>query len=266
MRRSSLFTPIILFVVLFAPVLPARAAGSAFFALSASNPVPAVGDDIKVAVWVNPNGEAIDTVRANLSFNPGAVEAIWFDLAPSFPSLSPDYGIDNANGTLTFGAYKFGERVTASSLLATVTFRTLAAGSATISVDDTSRLITDGVEKIDAETSRANGTVSLAIGGSSAPVSDKALEAAALVYFGAFAGRMPSTAVEWEALHCMAYDTCYPADVAERNVAHERQSLVVFGAKYAHIPVTAADWRALHAIAYTTIFYDWTAIDAVSGT
>lgn len=254
---------------LLAPLLgfaPARAAGLATFGLALSSSSVAAGEQFTAKVWVNPNGEAIDTIRVHLTFDPAVVEATWFDIGTAFPSLSPDYTIDNALGDLDVGAFKYGDRVTDSTVAITVTFTGKAAGSSAITIEDDSRLITDGEEMIDVAGTAEIGTKTVSVGGAAATTTtDKELEALALVYFGAFAGRMPSSAVDWEALHCMAYDTCYPADVADRNVAHEQQSLVVFGAKYGHIPSNAADWRALHAIAYTDIFYDWTAIDAASG-
>lgn len=256
---------------MLAPLLgfaPARAAGLATFGLALSSDTVAAGEQFTAKIWVNPNGEAIDTIRVHVTFDPAVVEATWFDIGTAFPSLSPDYTIDNELGDLDVGAFKYGDRVTDSAVAMTITFTGKAAGSTAITIEDDSRLITDGEEVIDASGTTEIGVKTVTVGGAAAATTtttDKDLEAEALRYFGAFAGRMPSSAVDWEALHCMAYDTCYPADLADRNVAHEQQSLVIFGAKYAHIPANAADWRALHAIAYTDIFYDWSAIDAASG-
>lgn len=241
----------------FAGTPVAHASGTATFGLSSSSASPAVGSTFTVSVWVNPLGESLDTVRANLSYPPAILEGERFDLGTQFTSLSPGYSINNAAGTMSFGAFRSSGLVTTSGVLATVSFRVLAAGSATVSIGSDSKLIADGAEKVS-----ASGFGSVTVSGSAASATDASLEAQALVNFGAFAGRMPSNSVDWDALHCMAYDTCYPMDPALRNVAHEAQSLVVFGAKYGHIPATSMDWKALHAIAYTSIFYDWTAIDA----
>jgi len=80
------------------------------------------------------------------------------------------------------------------------------------------------------------------------------VEAQALVYFGAFAGHLPSTSKEWDALHCIAYDDCTPS---ERDEAREAQALEVYGAKYGSLPSSSMDWYALHALAYTDVFIDW---------
>jgi len=238
-----------------APV--ASAAGAATFWLSSSSASPAVGSTFTVTITVNPNGESLDTARANLSYPASVLEAQRFDIGTQFTSLSPGYSINNAAGTMSFGAFRSSGRVTSSGTMATVTFLVLAPGSATIAMASDSKLINDGDEKVS-----ASGFGQITVSGSGTAATSKDLESQALVNFGAFAGRMPSSSVDWEALHCMAYDTCYPMDPALRNVAHEAQSLVVFGAKYGHIPATSMDWKALHAIAYTSIFYDWTAIDA----
>ncbi|MEI6511545.1 MAG: cohesin domain-containing protein [Candidatus Uhrbacteria bacterium] len=241
----------------FANVPLARAAGASTFWLSSSSAAPAVGSTFTVTIAVNPNGESLDTARANLSYPPTILEGERFDLGAQFTSLSPGYSINNAAGTMSFGAFRSSGLVTASGTMATVTFRVLAPGAATIAIGSDSKLINDGVEKVSTA-----GFGKITVSGSGDATSSKDLESQALVNFGAFAGHMPASSVDWDALHCMAYDTCYPMDPALRNVKHEAQSLVVFGAKYGHIPVTSMDWKALHAIAYTSIFYDWTAIDA----
>ncbi len=89
-------------------------------------------------------GESIDTVRLYLNYDPAILEAMTFDLGTQFPSLSPGYSIDNTTGIVSFGGFKFGERVTTMGTFATVVFQALSAGSATISVGSDSKLINDG--------------------------------------------------------------------------------------------------------------------------
>ncbi len=243
-----------------------HASGMGTIMLSSSSVAVATGDEFTVSVWVDPMGESIDTVRVNLNYSPSILEGVEFDLSSQFPSLSPGYSINNVTGDMTFGGFRFGDRVTSSGLFATATFKALSAGTATISVGSDSKLINDGDEKVSA-TGFGSVMVSTsgdAVSGTTTVATTGSLEEQALVYFGAFAGRMPSNGVDWEALHCMAYDTCYPTDVADRRIDREATSLEVFGAKYAHIPSSSMDWKALHAIAYTEIFYDWSAIDAAA--
>ena len=83
---------------------------------------------------------------------------------------------------------------------------------------------------------------------------DANLEAEALVYFGAFYARMPSSGNDWEALHCIAYGGCQGDP---RDLQAEEDALVLFGQKYAKMPATEMEWNVLHTIAYTDLLtYD----------
>lgn len=242
---------------------PVHAAGSATLWFTPQTYSVSPGDQFQVPLVVHPNGESLDTIRANVIYDASVLEAIWFDLGTAFPSLSPGYELDNTTGVATFGAFKAGDRVTSDATVATITFRALKSATTTLTIDSDSKLIHDGEEKINAD---SLGTATVTIGEGTAVASstttDQALEAEALIYFGAFGGKMPSSSVDWEALHCIAYDDCYPANVADRNVSHEAYALQAFGEKYMRMPASAVDWRTLHALAYTDVFYNWASIDA----
>ncbi|MBU0531105.1 MAG: S8 family peptidase [Candidatus Uhrbacteria bacterium] len=77
---------------------------------------------------------------------------------------------------------------------------------------------------------------------------DKSLEEQALVYFGAFYGRMPESADDWAALHCIAYGGCQGDP---RDIEAEQAALVIFGAKYAKMPEISMEWNVIHTLAYT---------------
>jgi hypothetical protein len=79
-------------------------------------------------------------------------------------------------------------------------------------------------------------------------LSEASLEEQALVYFGAFYGRMPSSDDDWSALHCIAYGGCQgdPQDLEAEGLA-----LVTFGAKYGKMPSTGIEWNVVHTLAYT---------------
>src|SRR3989338_847428 len=238
------------------------ASGQATMSLSPASRSVDVGDSFSIVVSVDPNGATLDTVRADISFTASMLEVTDIDLGTLFPAASPGNSTSNTNGTLSYGAYKYGGDVTDSGTFATITFHALSSGTATISVTDDSRLISAGEEMIDT-TDLGSATVTIGGSGTAEAIaeeedtSDASLEAQALVYFGAFAGRMPSSGVDWEALHCIAYDDCYPSDSADRLVSREATSLEVFGAKYAKLPSSTMDWNTIHALAYTEVFYDW---------
>lgn len=248
----------------------AHAAGSATLTLSPSNTSVATGESFALSVLVDPSGAELDTARLELTFDASLLEVTAFDLGSMFPSESPSNEIDNTAGTLSQGAFKFGDAVTSSGVFGTVTFRALSAGDATISVGDESRLIADGDEMIDVA---SLGYSVISISGadvasettetteettesssSSGSTTDSSLEAQALVYFGALTGGLPDSADDWEALHCIAYGGCQ-AD--PQNVTREGEALALFSEKYGALPSTGMEWNTIHAIAYTHVFIDW---------
>ncbi|MEK7619986.1 MAG: cohesin domain-containing protein [Patescibacteria group bacterium] len=243
----------------------ALAAGSATLTLSPTNTSVDTGDNFSLSVMVTPNGESLDTARVELDWDASKLEVLSFDLGSLFPYLSPSNEIDNTNGDLSYGAFKFGTPVTSSGTLATVTFHALASGSTTISVLSSSKLISDGEEKINTSALGSSAiTVSGATVESEAPVEEEeevpastgsgtststgSLEEQALVYFGAFYGRLPSSGDDWSALHCIAYGGCKGDP---RDLASEQEALVIFGAKYATMPSTDMEWNVIDTLAYT---------------
>ncbi|MBI4256915.1 hypothetical protein HY626_02565, partial [Candidatus Uhrbacteria bacterium] len=256
----------------------ALAAGSAELSLSPTNTSVETGDTFSLSVLVDPNGESLDTVRVELDWDASKLEVLSFDLGSLFPNLSPSNEIDNTNGDLSYGAYKFGTAVTSSGTLATVTFHALSAGSATISVLSSSKLISDGEEKIDTS---VLGSASITISGESveseAPEettteeegvateqTGASAEEQALVYFGALAGRTPSSEADWDMVHCIAYDDCY--DSNSRNLTYEAAALAHFQSKYGANPSSDMDWNAVHALAYTQVGAEILGLDSIADT
>lgn len=256
-KIASLFLALAMSIAFVGPSV-ALAAGSAELTLSPTNTTVETGDTFSLSVLVDPNGESLDTARVELEWDAAKLEVLSFDLGSLFPNLSPSNEIDNTNGDLSYGAYKFGTAVTSSGTLATVTFHALASGSTTISVLSSSKLIADGEEMLDTS---ALGSASITISGESveseAPEetssgsgvsSDASLEEQALVYFGAFYARMPSNANDWAALHCIAYGGCKGDP---RDLAAEQAALVIYGAKYGAMPSTTMEWNVIDTLAYT---------------
>lgn len=250
----------------------ATAAGSATLTLSPSNTTVDTGDSFSLSVLVDPKGEELDTARVEISYDASLLEVTAFDLGSLFPYQSPANEINNTTGELSQGAFKFGDPVTSTGTFGTVTFRALSAGTATISVQSDSKLISDGTEKIstsslgsseititgeDVEPVAEEPTTTTetpSTGGSTGTSTSASLEAQALVYYGALVGDLPSTGDEWEALHCIAYGGCQ-AD--PQDLTKEGQALALFSSKYGSLPTTSMEWNTIHAIAYTNVFIDW---------
>jgi hypothetical protein len=248
----------------------ALAAGLATLSLSPTNTVVETGDRFSLSVLVDPHGESLDTARVELDWDAAKLEVLSFDLGSQFPYLSPSNEIDNTNGDLSYGAYKYGPAVTSLGTLGTVTFHALAAGSTTVNVLSTSKLIFDGEEMINTSDL---GFSTITIRGESVEAeapeetitqeeesstdfqtsNDASLEEQALVYFGALYARMPSSEQDWAALHCIAYGGCKGDP---RELAAEQAALVVFGAKYATMPSTDMEWNVIDTLAYIDFFDD----------
>lgn len=131
------------------PISAARASGPSTFSLVSDRGNASVGDLVSVGVWVHPNGESIDTVRAALTFTDElSVEDV--TIGTAFPRVSPGNAYDNQEGTLSVGAFVIGSPVTGDSLLATVVFRAVSEGAAQVAVGQESRLISGGEERADA--------------------------------------------------------------------------------------------------------------------
>lgn len=130
----------------------ALAAGSATLTLSPNDKQVQVGDRFDLSIQVSPNGEALDTVRANISFSSDLLKVEHVQLSNSFPRVTPGNYIDNTSGTLSQGGFTLEGPVNADGTLATITFLTKASGEATVAILDTSRAISAGEEKINAAT------------------------------------------------------------------------------------------------------------------
>ena len=140
----------IMSLALLGTVLPlgAFAAGSATLTLEPTQKTVTEGSLFHIDIRLTPNGEEIDTVRANLQFDPQVLEVDSFALSSAFPRSAPGNTTDNEAGTLSEGGFNLEAPVTASSLFGTVAFRALNAGTTSIQVLDTSRTISNGEEKI----------------------------------------------------------------------------------------------------------------------
>ena len=246
----------------FSMVSAVHAGGSATMSLSPANVSVSTGDTFSLTISVSPNGEEIDTARAYVSYPSSLVEVLSFDLGTLFPSEAPGNSIDNSVGMLSEGAFKFGDPVVSSGTFGTVTFRALSSGSANIALTSDSKLIRSGEEMIN--TSSLGSALITIDGASVEPISEEeeesggttsvSAEEQALVYFGAFAGRLPENDEDWAAHNCIAYDSCYPGT---QDLAKEQEALTLYTTKYGDIPRNDIGWNAIHAIAYTNVFIEW---------
>lgn len=121
-------------------------AGSAVFTISATARPVEVGDTFVVNININPSGSAVDTARAILSFSSDTISAVNVSLGGALDSPSPGNSINNSAGTISWGGFTVDRQLTSSGLFARATFKANAVGDAIISVNSSSRIISDGNE------------------------------------------------------------------------------------------------------------------------
>jgi hypothetical protein len=103
-----------------------------------------VGQTFTVAVRVSPAGSSINAVEAGLKFNPAVLSVVSVSKDGSIFSLwTTEPTFSNTAGTVTFGGGSPAP-FTAQSNLLNVTFRTIAAGSGSLTVANASVLAADG--------------------------------------------------------------------------------------------------------------------------
>ncbi len=277
-KFAALFATILISVASLS-VSFVQAAGTSTIVLSQKAVSVKTGESFSLILYVNPGGASLDSARAEISFDASMLEITSFDLQKQFPNPSPGNSINNQSGQISYGAYRYGSPITYSGQYAVLNFRALKSGGSVIAVKPTSKLIQDGAEMMNT-TSLDSTTVS--IDGAPVPAimpivptpiitpppyltpnplplappppppppsNQKELEKQALVYFGAFYGRMPKAANDWAALKCFANGGCKGSP---RNIDAERKSLVTFGAKYKKMPKTTMEWNVVDTLAYTS--------------
>lgn len=103
-----------------------------------------VGQTFVATVRAVPNGDNINAVESSMSFDSSLLSVVSVSKEGSAFSLwTTEPSFSNANGTIDFGGGS-PTPFTASSNLLTVTFRTVAAGTAAVTFTDASVLAADG--------------------------------------------------------------------------------------------------------------------------
>lgn len=144
---GRIFT-ILIVGMLLAGQAHAQSSGASTMTLFPTSVTAKVGETFDLKIQVNPNGELLDTVRAILTFTPTILEVEDVALIGAFDRVSPGNSLENSGGILSFGGFTLQGPVTESTEFAQVTFRALAEGEGEINVSPSSRLISNGEEKI----------------------------------------------------------------------------------------------------------------------
>lgn len=139
---------------------------AADLSISPSTGSYSVGQTFTTTVRVVPNGDSVNAVEAGLKFDPKLLSVVSVGKTGSVFSLwTTEPSFSNAAGTVSFGGGS-PSPFTATSNIVTVTFRTVAAGSASVSFTGASVLAADGRGT---DVFKSGGTASYTVTAGAAP-------------------------------------------------------------------------------------------------
>jgi len=107
------------------------------------------GETFIIKVQVNPQGESLDTIRAEINFQPEYLNVINFSLGSLYPNSAPSNFIDNNKGQVSYGGVIFNGSNLKSGTFGVITLQAKKKGETTVSLTNDSKLIGAGSEKID---------------------------------------------------------------------------------------------------------------------
>lgn len=150
-------------VIAFTPFFTAHAAD---LSLTPSTGSYGVGQTFSVTVKAVPNGDSVNAVEASLKFDPKVLSVVSVGKTGSVFSLwTTEPTFSNAAGTVTFGGGS-PTPFTGTSNIVTITFRTVAEGSGSVSFSSGSILAADGRGT---DVYKNGSTASFAVTAASAP-------------------------------------------------------------------------------------------------
>ncbi len=134
---------------------------AAFFSFTSVEEPLSVGEQLEVEVMVEPNGEAIDTVRTVLTFPPNLLQAVTFRNSDAFERISPANGFNQETGIWSAGAFTVKEPVTKPVIFGTFIFQITEIGHGQVELTTGSHLIANGAEHLSLDAGKA--TISFSI-------------------------------------------------------------------------------------------------------
>ncbi len=167
MNLSKLFIIFLIATVLLSAfgVLPVRAQPGASLYLSPGSGTFYVGSTFNLSVFVNTGGKSINALKVDLKFDPRKLQVASPTAGKSFISVwVAQPGYSNFKGTVSFqgGVPSPGVDLSAG-LVSTITFRAIAPGQTTISLEDSSQVLLNDGQGTNILTSLSKGVYYLAI-------------------------------------------------------------------------------------------------------
>lgn len=162
-----------LLLVFIGGLLPstAKAAGTASLSLSPNQGSFVVGNTFDVSIFVNTNGNDINTVEVNLKFSSDTLQIVSPSTGQSFISVwvtQPTFS--NEEGTIHFaGGLPSPGINTTAGLVSTITFRAKAPGAGTIEILPSSKILLNDGKGTNILTSTAKGSYTLSLAAPGGP-------------------------------------------------------------------------------------------------
>ena len=162
----------VLFYILYS-IFPiaAHAAGSASLSLSPGQGTFVVGNTFDVSIFVNTNGNDINTVEANLKFSADTLQIVSPSAGQSFisvwvtqPTFSNEEGMIHFAGGLPSPGIN-----TTAGLVSTITFRAKAPGAGVIEILPSSKVLLNDGKGTNILTSTAKGSYQLTLAAPGGP-------------------------------------------------------------------------------------------------
>src|SRR3989344_4740843 len=163
MRGWALKLFVSICLITLTSVTEVNAAGSASLSLSPVQGSFIVGNSFDVSIFVNTNGNDINTVEGNLKFSSDTLQIVSPSTGQSFISVwitQPTFS--NEEGTIHFaGGLPSPGINTTAGLVSTITFRAKAPGIGTIEILPNSKILLNDGKGTNVLTSVARGTYGL---------------------------------------------------------------------------------------------------------
>lgn len=144
-KFSLSFSYIVSIGIVIAAFFVANTALAADVVLSPSTGSYSAGQTFTVTIQVNPDGDSVNAVEAQMSFDTSVLSVVSLSKTGSVFSLwTTEPTFSNSAGTISFGGGSPSPFSSRSNIL-TVTFRAVAAGTGSVDFDTASALAADGL-------------------------------------------------------------------------------------------------------------------------
>lgn len=124
------------------------AAGTASLVAATAQIEGTVGERIEIHFDLHPGGEAIDTVRLHVEFDPAMLAVEDVRAGALLPRTSPGNVIESERGWISYGAFTT-TPIRSRGTIATIAFRARKSGTTEVRLLPTSRIIAGGEERGD---------------------------------------------------------------------------------------------------------------------